>query len=103
MKTKPIPIVRTLLAIGLSALSVQAAEPVYPPAFSEVDKDKDGYISADESRVVPGLPEYLTPLDQDGDGKLSPKEYEDLRTLAPKEGGGPSPAPITPPAPVPAP
>ncbi|HYE35524.1 hypothetical protein [Methylocaldum sp.] len=103
MNAKPISIPGVLLAVavGSGVLPVQAREEAYPPAFSQVDQNQDGYISANESKAVPGLSEYLITLDQNGDGKLSPKEYEDLKTLAPKEGGGPSPAPITPPAPVP--
>jgi hypothetical protein len=34
---------------------------------------------------VPGLSVYLTTLDQNSDGKLSPEEYEDLKRLAPDQ------------------
>lgn len=52
MKTQPILISGALLMAAMSsgAWPVQTGEPVYPPAFSEVDKDKDGYISATEAK-----------------------------------------------------
>ncbi|MGX2040432.1 hypothetical protein ACWJKU_09915 [Methylocaldum sp. MU1018] len=89
MKTNPIPMSLMLwsLAAGGSALPAQAAEPAYFPAFSKVDENKDGYISAGESKAVPGLPVYLTTLDQNSDGKLSPAEYAGLKILEPGKAG----------------
>ncbi|CAI8760287.1 EF-hand domain-containing protein [Methylocaldum szegediense] len=83
MKTNPIFRLLPALATSFSVLPLQAADPAYPPPFSEVDKDKDGYISARESKAVSGLPVYFMTLDQNSDGKLSPEEYEDLKLLAP--------------------
>lgn len=52
-----------------------------PPGFSEVDKDKDGFIATSEAGAVPGLSEQLMVLDNNQDGKVSAGEYGALRTL----------------------
>lgn len=45
------------------------------PAFGDLDKDGDGFLSREESADVPGLLENFSILDQDGDGRLNPVEY----------------------------
>lgn len=74
-----------LLVVAIGLLPARAAELSYPPPFSEVDKDQDEHIDLWEARAVRWLPEYLRTLDQDGDGRLSPNKYGNLRGLAPKD------------------
>ncbi len=45
------------------------------PSFLEIDKDKNGFISATESIAVPGLSEQMIVLDENSDGLLSPAEF----------------------------
>lgn len=77
MKSKPFSIlaVMVLTDLGWVAVPVQAAEREPPPAFSDVDKDGDGYISQDETKEWPSLAENLSLLDKSGDGKISKEEY----------------------------
>lgn len=103
MSSKPFPLGTLLLvtALGTGHLPLRAAEPAYPPPFSEVDKDGDGHIDHWEAAAVRWLPEYMRTLDQDGDGRLSPDEYKNLNAVAPGKRGKKSPPPMTPPAPTP--
>jgi hypothetical protein len=95
MKSKPFwtLAVMVLTGLGWMAVPVQGEEQQQPPAFSDVDKDKNGYISADESVGVPGLSEQLTQLDRNSDGKISKTEYEALTSGTPGAGeeGGATP------------
>lgn len=87
MKTKPIPIFKAWLfvVLGVNALPAPAGEPARFPSFSEVDKNRDGYISVAETKTVPGLQVYLSTLDQNSDGRLNREEYEGLKILAPNK------------------
>lgn len=58
-----------------------------PPAFSDVDKNKDGFIATSEAGAVPGLSERMMVLDRNLDGKVSPGEYRSLTTLPAVERG----------------
>ena len=59
-----------LAALGMFSGIAMAA----PPAFQDVDINKDGVITAEEAAQVEGLD--LTVADTDGDGKLTMQEYE---------------------------
>lgn len=59
-----------LMALGMFSASALAA----PPAFQDVDKNKDGTITAEEAAMVEGL--SMAAADANGDGKLSRQEYE---------------------------
>lgn len=87
MKSKPFSILTALLVAAMSLGSVPAwsEEPAYPLPFSKVDKDQDEHIDLWEARAVRWLPEYMRKLDQDGDGRLTQKEYENFRAVTPKE------------------
>lgn len=87
MKSKPSSILAVIVLTGLAgaAVPVQAAEREPPPAFSEVDKDGDGYISQDETKEWPSLAENLSLLDKSGDGKISKEEYAPLDIHTPSE------------------
>ncbi len=60
----------TLMALGMFSGVALAA----PPAFEDVDRNKDGAITAAEATAVEGLD--MVSADANGDGKLSKKEYE---------------------------
>lgn len=60
----------TLMALGMFSGIASAA----PPAFEDVDRNKDGAITADEAAGVEGLD--MASADANGDGMLSKKEYE---------------------------
>lgn len=60
----------TLMALGMFSGVALAA----PPAFEDVDRNKDGAITADEAAGVEGLD--MASADANGDGMLSKKEYE---------------------------
>lgn len=61
----------TLVALGMFSGVALAA----PPAFQDVDVNKDGAITADEAAGVEGLD--MASADANGDGKLSMKEYQE--------------------------
>jgi EF hand len=46
-----------------------------PPSFSQLDANKDGYLTAEETVVVPGLAGQFSTLDTNEDTKLSEEEY----------------------------
>lgn len=64
-------------------------------AFSEVDKNNDGFIDQSEAAAVPGL--SFMSYDADGDQRLSRQEYEAARSGGPAlKGEGSGGSPITP-------
>ncbi len=81
MNGKSRSILTSLAALGCFALPAQAV-----PAFSEIDRDKDGFISATESTSVPGLLEQMIVLDENADAKLSAEEFA-VMTIIPTEQG----------------
>lgn len=99
MKRKPLLTVSGMVVVGLMSLTVAvqgagAQETKFPepyekpPSFSELDANKDGYLTAEEAVVVPGLAGQLTALDVNADGKISKEEYAKYAappTIAPDE------------------
>jgi hypothetical protein len=59
-----------LMALGMFSGAALAA----PPAFEDVDRNKDGAITADEAAGVEGLD--MASADANGDGMLSKQEYD---------------------------
>jgi len=84
MKSKPSSMLAVVLLTGFGGVA-QAAEREPLPAFSDVDKDGDGYISPDESKEWPSLAENFSLLDKSGDGKISKEEYAPLDIHTPPE------------------
>jgi Ca2+-binding EF-hand superfamily protein len=87
MKSKvfSILVVMVLAGLGWAAVPVQAAEREQPLPFSEVDKDKDGYISRDEAKDLPSLTKNFSLLDKSGDDRISKEEYAVVDTHTPPE------------------
>jgi len=86
MKRKRLLAVPGMVVTGLMwlAVPVQGAEAQgtespelleKPPSFSQLDANKDQYLTAEEAVVVPGLAGQLTALDVNADGKISKEEY----------------------------
>lgn len=74
MKQRSYAIVGTVFAAGV----VFAAE---VPDFTTVDKDRNGYVSRDESRAVPQILELFSRVDANQDGQLSSVEYSEAVKL----------------------
>lgn len=57
--------------------------------FAEVDTDKDGFVSKEESVAIVGLKKVFANFDADGDDKLSEEEFTNYMDTAeaPKQGG----------------
>lgn len=101
MKRKLLFTVSGMVTAGLMGLAVLVQEagaqgteslepPENPPSFSQLDTNKDGFITAEEAVVVPGLAGQLTALDVNADGKISEEEYAKYAvppTIAPDELG----------------
>jgi hypothetical protein len=77
-----------LLALGAVSAQAQAPAPVdpakQPPTaaggspteqFTKADASRDGKLSRDEARAVPGVGEKFEMLDKDKDGSLSLTEF----------------------------
>lgn len=52
-------------------------------SFAEFDADLDGYIDSDEAGRLPDLQAAFDLVDQDGDGRLSPREFAKAVSVAP--------------------
>jgi EF hand len=99
MERKPLLAVSGMVTAGLMGLALlvqqagaQGTESSdlleNPPSFSQVDTNKDGFVTAEEAVVVPGLAGQLTALDVNADGKISEEEYAKYAvppTIAPEE------------------
>jgi Ca2+-binding EF-hand superfamily protein len=87
MKSKLFSILAVMVSTGFGgvAVPVQAAERESPPAFSEVDKNGDGYISQDATKKWPSLAENFSLMDKSGDGRISKEEYAPLDIHTPPE------------------
>jgi EF hand len=83
-----LPVTEGVLMSGIpnSILTTVAVLGCFAPAFSEIDKDKDGFISATESIAVPGLSEQMIVPDKNADGRLSAAEFAVLTTIPAEQG-----------------
>ncbi len=72
-----------LTGILLSAASIATAGDIASdeskkpeaPAFTSIDKNADGYISLQESQVLPQLETMFFEVDQDKNKRIDEKEY----------------------------
>jgi Ca2+-binding EF-hand superfamily protein len=69
--SKILPMIATAtLFIGAAATAAEQ------PTFSEVDKNKDGYVSREEASMAPDIMKLFATVDANHDNQLSPTEYE---------------------------
>ncbi|HDP89589.1 MAG TPA: hypothetical protein ENN42_06485 [Thioalkalivibrio sp.] len=64
-----------LSILGLVAVGTVAMADV-PMTFEELDRNADGYISAEEAAARPDLAKKWDKADTDGDGRLTIGEYQ---------------------------
>jgi hypothetical protein len=57
------------LLIGVAATAAEQ------PTFSDMDKNKDGYLSREEANAAPDLMKLFAAVDADHDNRLTPTEY----------------------------
>lgn len=61
---------------GCCTLAVLGATHAGPPvSFQELDRDADGFVSAEECRRLPELHARFSELDKDGNGLLDREEF----------------------------
>ncbi len=82
-----------ILAYWFSVLALAAVSPLVGaidtkcksvPPFTEVDRDKSGYINRPEARAVHRLAGLFKILDSDRNGTIDRKEYRPLSPCAPQ-------------------
>ena len=75
----------TLPAVTVGAQRAIAAKPK-PPAFEQLDMNRDGHVDRREAGLVGGLDEVFEHADRSGDGSLDKVEYAKALSLigAPK-------------------
>ena len=49
--------------------------------FRAADKNRDGYLSAEEMQLFPFLAKEFERIDVDGDGRISPAEFQRARSI----------------------
>ncbi len=62
----------TALALVVASGCANAAM----PSFAALDQDRDGFISESEAKASPAVQSAFSAADANGDGKLSPDEFE---------------------------
>ena len=72
---------KTNYAIIATLFAAGAAVAAEVPDFTAVDKDRNGYVSRDESRAVPEVLELFSRVDANQDGQLSAIEYSEAIKL----------------------
>ncbi len=70
MKTTLTMLATATLLIGAAAAAAEA------PQFSDVDANKDGYVSREEATKTPEIMKLFATVDANHDNKLSPTEYQ---------------------------
>lgn len=86
--TSKLALVSALLALGAVSAQAQTPAPVdpakMPPTaagpsasdqFAKADASRDGKLSRDEARTVPGIGDKFDMLDKDKDGSLNLSEF----------------------------
>ncbi|MDH3637689.1 MAG: EF-hand domain-containing protein [Gammaproteobacteria bacterium] len=74
-----------IVLASLAFLSPAVAE----MEFGEVDSNNDGFVSAEESVMIPRLRDVIGEFDEDEDGKLSEEEFTDYTdSVEPPDQGG---------------
>ena len=66
----------TLTALALVVASGCANAAL--PSFAVLDQDRDGFISESEAKASPAVQSAFAAADANGDGKLSPDEFETI-------------------------
>jgi hypothetical protein len=75
-----ISLLTTLPAVTAAAQRAIAAKP-RPPAFEQLDMNRDGHVDRREAGVVQGLDAVFDRADRQGDGKLDRVEYAKALSL----------------------
>lgn len=77
---------RTCILSGPALMAIAgAAWAGEVPAFDDLDRDGDGYLSREDTVAVPGLPDHFSVFDLDDDSRLSRSEY----AIVEGQSGGP--------------
>jgi Ca2+-binding EF-hand superfamily protein len=77
--------IAALFAGGAMAAGDKAEGEKAKQGFTQLDADKDNFISAEEAKIDPTLNRVFNELDRDRDGQLSAAEYGEHTT-----GGAPA-------------
>lgn len=75
IKRRPTDSMTMGMALGIALGMFSGAALAAPPAFEDVDRNKDGAITMEEAVKVEGLD--MATADSNGDGKLTKAEYEE--------------------------